>query len=490
MIKKILLGLLVMLSVMPIAAQNETFEPTTCPEVIDARAIERLGITCGYVTVPEYHAQPDGNTIQVFVVIIPSTNDTPGEPLFVVQGGPGGSVVESFVPVFTDLMLGDGTLALGDVVLIEQRGTLFANPVLSCTEMQDLTFDTIGEDIPVEAFLPLYQAAETACYNRLTAEGIDFGAFNSLENAADINAVRQALGYDQINLYGVSYGTMLAQHYMRDYPETLRSVILDAVVPLELDFVEQVAQTAQRAFDKLFAACAADEACSNAYPDLENEFYNLVAELNENPVTFSAWDNYLNPTQQLDISFNGDDLIGKLFQSLYVSEFLPVLPNLIFAIRDGDYQILSLLVTIFDFDFSLASGMYNAVLCAEDADYDQIDLENIHPALQHAFEVDTIPESCALWNVPQLDAYTDDPVTVDVPTLLMSGEYDPITPPAYGDMVAASLPNAEHVVFPATGHGAIFSLCGTRVAVDFLTNPGEPLDTSCTEDMQIEFVTR
>mgnify|MGYP002713165809 CR=1 FL=1 len=488
MLKKVLFGLLLALMVFPAVAQDDKFEATTCPDVIPINNVEDMGIVCGYITVPEYHAEPEGDTLKVFVVIFPSTNDAPGEPLFVVQGGPGGSVVESFVPLFTDYPLGAGTLALGDVILIEQRGTLFADPVLSCTEMETLTYEIIDEDIAIEDYLPLYEEAEANCYNRLTSAGIDFAAFNSVENAADINTVRETLGYDQINLYGVSYGTMLAQHYMRDFPETLRSVILDAVVPLEVDFVPQVAQTAQRSFDVLFNSCAADPVCAQDYPDLATTFYDLVTELNENPITFSAWDNYLSPTRQYDVVFNGDSLVAKLFQTLYVSDFLPVLPSLIIDIRDGNYDILSLLVTVFDFDFSLANGMYNAVLCAEDADYDGMILDNINPVLLSTFEVDTIPNSCALWNVPQLDNYTDDPVTVDVPTLLMSGEFDPITPPTYAEMVAEYLPTATNLVFPATGHGSIFTLCGTEIGVEFLTDPATALDTSCINQMGITFI--
>ena len=190
----------------------------------------------------------------------------------------------------------------------------------------DLARKANGQNLSHEDKLTLETEALTACRDRLVAEGVNLSAYDSLENAADIVMALTALGYEKFNFYGVSYSTMLAQHLMRDYPHRLRSVILDSVAPLSVNGFVQLPNSADRAFRLLFESCEADPACNQHFPNLETAFFDLVEELNQNPVTvrFGA------PWQIAEL-MTGDRLIGQLFDSLQQG-LAPMLPATIYAI--------------------------------------------------------------------------------------------------------------------------------------------------------------
>lgn len=470
-------------------AQTDDFAETPCPIDLPGYITEGEDIICGFVTVPEQHAQPDGPTIQVMVAIYPArgTNPQP-DPVIFLHGGPGASAIGDVGGLILDSSFGRTVLNSRDLVFIEQRGTQFSVPDLQCDEFRDVTYEFAGDVLELEEDLALFEQTVTACRDRLIGEGVNLSAFDSVENAADIEAVRLALGYEQVNIYGSSYGTLLGQHYMRDYPDSIRSAVLDAVVPTDLNFVPEIAVNAQRAFDVLFDACAADSFCSSNYPDLEATLYALVDDLNANPITVSAADDIETFSNFVDVAVTGDDFLNYLFGAFYVTELLPILPDFIYSVRDGEDDLLSLLITIFDFDFSLSDGMYGSVICAEDADYDSIDVTGVDAPLIPVFGLDVVGELCDLWVVEPLDDYVNEPVQSDLPTLLMSGEYDPITPPRFGDRATAGFSNGNHLVFAGTGHGAAFTECGTAIMGQFFDDPTGELDTSCMDALGVTFI--
>jgi pimeloyl-ACP methyl ester carboxylesterase len=212
--------------------------------------------------------------------VIKSTSSDPApDPLVAEAGGPGVSTLAS-----ASSMLGSADLrAQRDIVLIEQRGTLYSKPYLVCEEILHLGTKMLGQNLSAKEKTALETEALTACRDRLVAEGVNLSAYDSLENAADIVMVLTALGYDEFNFYGVSYATMLAQHLMRDYPERLRSVVLDSVAPLSVNGFVQLPNSADRAFRLLFESCAADPVCDEHFPNLEAVFLDLVEELNRLP---------------------------------------------------------------------------------------------------------------------------------------------------------------------------------------------------------------
>lgn len=452
---------------------------------VPAMLAERL--RCGYLTVPEFHKRPGGNTIRLAVAVIKSKAESPEpDPIVMLQGGPGGSTIDTYISVFGYGKLGK-LLEKRDVILFDQRGTLYSEPALMCSEIWDLTTQTIERRLSRAEATRLNLEAITKCRERLVAEGADLAAFNSVENAADVDALRAALGYQQINLYGVSYGTLLALHTMRDHPDGLRSVILDAVVPTQTNFIPMVAQSQQRAFQELFTACDAAPDCARYYPNLEQTFFELVARLNQEPARIPMTDPETQKTYQAVI--DGDILESFLFQLLYATEMIPALPHVIYQMHAGDYSFLSRVAPLIVFDKTLAYGMYDSVICAEDADFrlDEVDLTGVRPELSEYAREDAqaVLDTCKVWQVPELDLDLDAPVTSQIPTLIMNGRFDPITPPAYGEQAAQTLPNSTVVTFGFTGHSAATSgRCAEDLMASFIDNPQRTLNTSCVAEKQ------
>lgn len=456
------------------------FEPSPCMFPLPLDVTEGVDVQCGYLTVPLNHAQPSGPTIQLAVAIIKSKEASPKpDPLVMAQGGPGGSTIDTYAE---QLLTRSRLRTDRDIILFDQRGTLYSRPALMCTEIDQLTLDTLDKDLSPEESARLSMQATTECRQRLVEEGIDLSAFDSLENAADIESLRLALGYEKINLYGVSYGTMLAQHTMRLYPQGLRSVILDGVVPLQTNFILEVPRTMDSAFTHLFETCASDTACNKEFPDLEKVFFEVVDKLNQSPATVPMQDTETYTTH--DALIDGDSFQSGLFQLLYVSSIIPALPRMIYDAQKGNFEFFARILAIIIFDRTSAYGMYYSVLCAEDADYNpnDVNLSGVRPKIAEleGRGPKEMLDTCKMWNVEPLDASADQPISSDIPTLLLSGAFDPITPPEFAQSAAEKLSNSYLVTFPTGSHGqALEGGCQDNLILAFLENPDQQPDTRC-----------
>lgn len=488
---KFLLVALVALSFAPVFAQSDNFQSIPCPMEemsLPATVVDGQQIRCGLITVPKFHDNPDAGTIQVAVAIIPSTSSNPApDPIILAQGGPGGSGFTYF-PQF---VLGLQTfISERDVIVLEQRGTKFSSPNLLCQEGFALTLELLDDNLTPDDSYARSEEATLACADRLAGEGVDFAAFNSLENAADIPYVATVLGYSEFNFYGVSYGTMLGQHLLNLNPDGLRSVILDANVPLSVNFMPLTGAGATRVFSLLFEACATDETCNSAYPDLQTKYFDVVARLNENPVLVD----FTDPTDDAVYAglITGDAVISLTFSAMYSSFLAQNMPRYIEQMYDNNFAWIEQwggeLVLRQDF----ASAFYNSVMCAEDSDFTEADfpVADIFPEFVPVFVRDTakFPELCGKLGIPTLDSLiVDTNPTVEIPVLVLSGEFDPITPPSGGDVVAASLPNATHLVFPNGAHGQFGDVCATGIMTEFVSNPAQAPDSSCIADLKLNF---
>lgn len=461
------------------------FEPSACDffetsffDFADSNP-EEEGYDCGYVVVPELHAQPDGATIRLPVAILRATNPSPAaDPLFVAQGGPGGSGLDLFP--FTAAY--SGLAADRDIVMFNQRGTLASEPELTCPEtMADVDVEGMSDDeIDEIAFDQL-----RACRDRLADEGINLSAYNSVENANDVEAIRQALGYETYNFYGVSYGTLLGFHLMRQHPEQLRSVVLDGVVPPNINFIPEVPINENNTYDLLFAECTNDPVCNADYPNLEARLSALVDELNANPLTLELEDGETGETAV--IPFDGSSLTEFLFQTFYLSQPFTLFPRLVADIEAGDTTTLVQYMSLFTFDRTFAEGMYYSVICSEDADFDPngVPLDGLRPRIVEAVadDLQSYLDACDIWQVETLPASIDDAVHSDVPTLLLSGAFDPVTPARFADEAIKTLTQAYHIVDPIASHGTAFSdECADQIVLDFLNNPAVEPDSSCLTD--------
>lgn len=447
---------------------------------------EALGFECGYVIVPERHDNPDGPTIRIPVAVRQATSaDARPDPLVLAQGGPGGDAFE----IFSLLVPNSEIAASRDIVIFNQRGTPYAEPELSCEETEEVVGDILAAT-PEEGER-IYNEALDSCYNRLLSEGIDLSAYNSLENAADVPMIVRALGYEEYNFYGVSYGTLLGIHLMRNHPEGLRSIILDSVVAPDVNFLSAIPQSEDRVLDEIFAACEADPACREQYPDLEERFFAVIRNYNENPVTLTLTDPETGDSY--DAYLDGEGLRSVLFQLLYVPRMNAVLPKIVSDLERGDTRYIQGMWPLLAFDQLVAEGMYYSVICAEDSDIDvaTIPLDTLRPEIASTAreDIQSYVDACARWQVEQLPASVDDPIVSDIPTLLLSGRFDPITPPAFAEAAAAGLINATTLVDPIASHGVAFlGLCSNYIIVNFLNDPLSPPDSSCLTTQQVPTV--
>ncbi len=319
-------------------------------------------LRCGYMTVPEVHAQPDGKQIKLPVVVLRSSSANPApDPIVVLQGGPGGSAIREF---FFSILRAGFRAGDRDIILIDQRGSFQSQPALMCTEYRDVLVKQLPLPSQDAAAIAERQAASEACYKRLQAEGVNLAAYNSIENAADIAALPGALGYTDYNLYGVSYGSLLAQHVLALHPENVRSVILDGVWPRNGKYTLDRNARFLSALQKVDAACQADPQCNAEFPDLQNRLLKLVAELNTTPVSMTLEAKLGNQNVELQSPLTGSRLLNTLFYMLYESTTTSRAPRLISLIENQDFEYLTRLRNRYELEllelttFGLANSIY------------------------------------------------------------------------------------------------------------------------------------
>ncbi len=374
----LLFFLLISLIVAPVLAQNSApqIEWTNCWMELPNDMVEGQNVDCGYLNVPEDRTSDSSATIQLaFAIMYAPAAEVQPDPVVYLAGGPGGNAVGEIdgwldIPYIQDR----------DLILLDQRGTGYSLPSLNCPEVEQGLAD-----------------ATQACHDRLISEGVDLQAYNSAENAADVADLRVALGYDEWNLYGVSYGTRLALTVMRDDPDGVRSVVIDSVYPPEVNSWEEYGQNTADDFEKLFAGCAADPNCDAAYPNLEQTFADTVDQLNAEPVSYTGTDSTTGDS--IDQELSGDTFIDRVFQLLYSTESIPYLPQVISEVANGNYAALDDLES----GATLQAGFRQAPQ-AEDVS----DSEGMNMSVECQEEVAFLDETTALDNVPAQPAELHD----------------------------------------------------------------------------------
>jgi pimeloyl-ACP methyl ester carboxylesterase len=424
---------------------------------------------CGSLVVPLDYANPQVNRLALHVAVVPSLDRRGGrEPLFVIPGGPGQGAADfyaAYAGAFSEVA------RTRDIVLVDQRGTGRSNP-LKCDFPEE--FET-GVTSP-EAIRKLSSACRAGLNTRP-----EF--YTTSVAIRDLEAVRAALGHPKIALYGVSYGTRVAQHYVRRHPEHVRVVVLDGVVPPDLPLGPETPFHAQQALDLMFRRCAADAACNAAFPDLARRFDELRGRLAVAPVRLTLPDPATNVPQTVD--FGSDHLIGAVRMLNYQTASTALLPLLIDRAAKGDYAPLaSQLVMIGSMlEDQLAYGMNAAVVCSEDVPYfTPPDRDRLAKTYFGATQLDGLLALCEGWPRGVVDPDLSKPLRSDVPALLLSGEADPVTPPEGAARAARGFADSKHVVLRGQGHGQITVGCAPKLVARFIdAGTAKDLDVSCLD---------
>lgn len=454
-----------------------------------------VAIDCGYVIVPEFHDQPGSKTLKIGFMRLNARHDTAAAPLFILGGGPGQDMVssQSFLN-FSPQMLG-GILDTRDVVLLNQRGVRHTEPVLDCPAFHALQWTAAEQGT---AYLSLLGETLQSCVDEMTAQGVNFDAYNSVEIAADVNAARQALGYERIVYYGASYGAQLGQHVMRDFPKMLESVVLDGANSLSRrSWIEDRALDAQWGLDNLAALCNADEACRETYGDIKVLVDEKFTLLDGAPLPYTYTDPG-DPATTFDLEVDKGDLARLIFSQFGSAASVVGIPYILTSFA-SDVETLTEALGAEEGQATVASRgaaqgglatlMHYAVVCSDDPVESIGDLIVDETVSEFARQYgESIAQeyaiACDALNVQQLPDSTDEDVTVDIPTLILAGSLDVSTPAYRSQIVADALPSETFVVIPGRTHIQIdgANSCAGRIMTQFVLDPTASLDTSCAEE--------
>ena len=467
-----------------LVAVFSTFILAGCNQAQSTQAIDRLkpctgddtpvDAYCGTLKVYEDRASKQGRQIDLNIVVLPALRaDAQSDPLVFLAGGPGQGAAkmakmirEMYRQVLTDR----------DIVLVDQRGTGKSNP-LNCDDQDD----------SLKAFSRTDEESLAMLKKCLAGYDADLRFYTTPIAMDDLDDVRAFLGYDKINVYGGSYGTRAGLVYLRQHGDRVRVAILDGVAPTNMRLPLFFPRDAQRALDLLTKDCADTAACNAKYPNLHDRLRALMARLEQNPPTVAV----IHPRtgERGEVTFTARILANILASTLYIPIASSLIPALIERAEQNDVQGLLALATIGDPGTSpnMSVGMQLAVICAEDA-------PKITPAEVSKESEGTLfgpyvmrmqNEACTFWPHGSVDESFYQPVSSSVPTLVMSGEIDPITPPVWGESITKTLSNSKHIVIPGTGHTAGGSGCGMRIIRNFIkAGTLEGLDTSCVANVK------
>jgi pimeloyl-ACP methyl ester carboxylesterase len=461
-----------------------SYAPAPCPNPIYGTGYD-LGpaYTCGYLTVPENRTRPHSRTIRLAVATRKATAPNPKpDPIVFLTGGPGGSGLGEG-PSITKEWHPDR-----DVIFLDQRGALKSDPFLSCPEIDTFMESTVSLSWSAPETAKQSAAAVRTCRDRLARAGADLAAYNTTESASDVADLRIAMGIDRWNIYGVSYGTDLALQVLRDHPEGIRSVVIDAVLPPNVNPIETGWRAANESATAIYKACAAELACNAAFPDGRAEYTRVINDLAAHPRTVHV----TNPKtgQDATVVIDADKLSYTVqFGTLIGSP--PKIPSIIhdLAVGAGKEAALEVLAGVFPPAFN-SYGLQWGVVCREMVG--RTDPRRVGAAGKRALpgfpaSVTAVPAmfpwaftDCAAWDVPAAPSHVTMAVTSDVPVLLTSGAFDGTAPPSYAAEAARTLKNSKHLVFPGIGHSASrwAPTCFATIMANFLDQPNG-FDDSC-----------
>ncbi len=450
---------------------------------------------CGYVIVPHDRSNPGAGTIRIAVKIFKSTNPNPApDPVIFLAGGPGNPSTQLFRLMGQFETNIAPWLARGDVIVYDRRGGGFSEPNLDCHEVIEQAFSETGGLVTPSDWSAVIEKALTNCSGRLRGQGVALETYNSIEDAADVADIRKALGIETWNLVGVSYGTRLALTILRYQPEGVRSVIIHSVDPPLVKFSSGIG-AAETLFQELFRQCAASTACDEAYPNLDDVFYETVARYNADPIELEItvpFENTPLTGKTLDWNLTGGQLSGILYGEMYSVEGIRNAPRTIYAFHNGDKAEMASAVVrnILIAPAYINFGQLVAFTCMDTIAFETRESLSAayaaHPGAAglefgriYSFR-DFVGLCENFLDMSRADMTYQAAVVSDIPTLIVSGELDSATPHDNAITAAGTLRNGQLFMVPGAGHAPLSEgPCTINMALEFLTAPMKEVDGSC-----------
>jgi len=444
-------------------------------------------ISFGYVSVPEFHSKPNGNTMEIAVATFHCQNEKPAsEPLLMLSGGPG----ESNIATFTKLLCGGFGKVLcekRDVILIEIRGTYYSKPSLICPEIFECEREMLEQDLSGDEMFSLMTASAKKTNTRFEKEGINLNAFNNNEIADDINLIMETLGYDKYNVFGFSAGTVTVQYLLKKYPEHIYSATMSGTVSLSENIAASGSNTIAT-LETIFDICKKDPNYRAAYPDLENRFLCMLDSLNEHPASVKLKD---KNGDNFTYSITGDKISRWLAFGMYMNNQIPATID---KLLKGDFSEmtstlfvmlpqktfshgLSFSIMTSDFSKSLINDYpYNPKYCT------------FYRGLRTAWHSPQFNnELTKIWNVEPQDINSEK-LTNDVPTLMLCGELDHVCPPKYAEEIARGRSNSYVYIFKGLSHTQVVLTPEFLTMLnEFCNNPEKTADAGRIAEYKTEF---
>lgn len=426
-------------------------------------------LRCGYIIVNENPNEPNGQKINIHYAVIPAVkNIYPNQAFLAIAGGPGQSAIDN-APLFNNTFA--RIRETRDILLIDQRGTGRSN-ILKCPEdksvspllMNEGNFDTIAET--------------NKC---LAAIDGDVTQYTSTAALKDFEAVRISLGYDKLHIYGISYGTRMAQLYMREYAEAIATVTLDGVVPMQQS-VLAIGLAIDRAVDLLISECENLSRCQQQFPSLRKALATIEVELMLSPVKAQIF--HPMTGQPTEFLLTHDKFLSVIRLALYSPTTRVLLPYAIHQAGEKNYQAVLGLYSLTMEGIDIAMGMHASVVCSEDIHRLSTDLSTeLETSYMGRTMFTELSKVCSVWPSTKVDETFSAPISNNIPTLLLSGELDPATPPDWAILAMADMKNAKHLVAPHAAHGVAMQSCANRLVAQLVDEGSTAeLDGDCLKE--------
>ena len=436
------------------------------------------------VDVPETRGSDQSNTLSIAVMILKAKTDQPeSDPVVYLSGGPGGQSINSW-PAWINNPIRNKR----DLILIDFRGIGYSQPAL-CPDLHEKIINIFTQDASAEAAINHQVLAFEECWDQLRNDGVNMDTYNTAAVVQDVEEAMLALGYTTWNLYGISYGTRVAQTALRDTPDHIRTVILDSPVGMDMNFHNNTIPDFVRSMDLLAEACLAQTDCNETYGDIRQTYFKNLRELNA-----EGWG--MRHSELDSVYVKAHDLTLAIHQLMYAGSLYPVIPLLIKAVDERrDTPILNLInvlrsrASFMNFAVGNLTNRYDSFAMA-DVVYFEEQLERFPDykpgiTLFHAdyFVLEYMKSAIG-------GEFETLPVTSDVPALILTGDWDPITPPSNGEDLKQYFPNHIFYNSPYTGHGvSMQSDCGKQYLLQFLDSPSMESTPACAEKSAPVFVT-
>ncbi|WP_426369226.1 alpha/beta hydrolase [Pseudocolwellia sp. HL-MZ7] len=435
----------------------------------------RSQVTCGTLLVPENYQKPEGKKISINFAVLPAIdNSQDKEALMFLAGGPGQAAVELAAHIINGFAEIRKTR---DIILVDQRGTGLSQPMLCDEEKTDQFYSVIPEDYAEQDVIDCVEQFK---------ESHELSQYNSENAIRDFDAVRKALGHKQVHLYGASYGTRAALVYMRLFPDSIKSVVLDSVGPIEIP-IGLFGASSARSFNLLLEHCLNDESCNKAYPNLREEFDTVVKRLSKNTVSLAI--NHPRLGTKTDFNLSHLKFINNIFKQLYSMETRSLVPLIIHQAFLENYQPLIGLIATSDGGMNMYVGLTFNIVCNEDIP--RVTQSMLTQDSDNDFgrgSTQTVYQSaCKVWPKYEVESAFYQPVVANIPTLILSGDLDPVTPPSNGEISAGTLTNSHHIISKSNAHIVASTPCSVGMVNEFLghLNPKD-VDSSCLAELPSE----